>query len=199
MSLDAAAQAQLDQGRYATAYLVDLHFAGGILRLATVPLARVHANGAEYSGLGAGLSVAPITFSEDGRAETIKLTLGLKDDAPLALVLGDVAGYRGRRVRIWLQVFDTAFRAQGEPELEWQGFMEPVRVRHAKVEKGTRREVEMPCSRAGLARSRNAHGLRVTDAQHQQIYPGDLFCEYLGSLLEQPITWLSKRFQEVEA
>lgn len=198
MSLDSTAQAQVNSGRYATAYLLDLHFLSGVLRMATLPLLKVYANGYEYSGLGQALNIAPITFSEDGRAETIKLTLGLKDPALLAAVLGSVAGYRGRRVRIWLQVFTDRFVPVGAPALEWQGFMEPVRVRTQAVEKGFSRQVEMPCARAGMARSRNAQGLRVTDAQQQQRYPGDRFAEYLQDLLEQPVTWLSKRFQEIE-
>lgn len=198
MSLDSAAQAQLDSGQYAAAYLVDMHFLSGVLRLATLPLASINAGGNTYNGLGQALSIAPITHSEDGRADAIKLTLGLKDPALLATTLGSVAGYRGRRVRIWLQVFTSTFQAVGAPALEWQGFMEPVRISASAVPKGFSRTIEMPCSRAGIARSRNAQGLRVTDAQHQQRHPGDLFCQYLQPLLEEPFTWLSKRFQEIE-
>lgn len=196
-SFGAEGDALLQGGRYASAYLLDMHFASGVLRLCTLPL-NVQVNGNEYRGLGEFLGVDPISTSEDGRAEKIKLSLGIANEAMLASVLGNVAGYRGRRIVIWLQLFTSEFKPRGLRQVEWQGYMEPVRVTRRAGQRGITGRIEMPCTRVGLARSRAALGLRVTDAQHQARYPGDLFAQYIQPLVEQPFTWLSKRFQEIE-
>lgn len=189
--------AQLASGRYASAYLVEMQFASGTLYLCTLPLT-VPVAGNTYTGLGRLLRVDPIGTSEDGRADKVKISLSIGDDAVLASVLGNVAGYRGRRVTIWMQLFTDTFKPIGQRRVEWQGYMEPVSVSRSRGQGGITGRIEMPCTRAGLPRSRNSQGLRVTSAQQQQRYPGDLFCEYIQALVEQPYTWLSKRFQEIE-
>ncbi len=196
-SFGAEGDAQLQSGRYASAYLVDMHFAGGVLRLCTLPL-NVTVDGLPYTGVGNFLRIDPISTSEDGRAEKIKLSLGITNEAVLALVMGPATAYRGRRAVISLQLFTSEFKTRGQRQIEWQGFMEPVRIPRQGGQGGTKGRIEMPCTRIGLARSRATLGLRVTDAQQQQRYPGDLFCQYIQSLVEQPYTWLSKRFQEIE-
>lgn len=196
-TLGAEGDAQLASGRYASAYLVDMLFAGGTLNLCTLPIP-VQANGNTYTGLGQFLQVDVVSVSEDGKADKINLSLGITNEAMLANVLGNVAGYRGRRVRIWLAAFSDTFVPKGTPALEWQGFMEPVQISRSLGAQGITGRIKMPCTRAGLARSRNAQGLRVTHAQRLALYPGDLGCEYLATLMEQPTTWLTKRFQEVD-
>ena len=195
-SLGVDGDAQLASGRYASAYLVEMRFASGTLYLCTLPIA-VPVAGNTYTGLGRLLRVDPIATSEDGRADKVKISLSITDDAVLAAVLGNVAGYRGRRVVIWMQLFTDTFKPVGQRSLEWQGYMEPVSITRSAGQGGITGRIEMPCTRAGLPRSRNSQGLRVTHAQQQQRYAGDLFCQYIQALVEQPYTWLSKRFQEI--
>jgi hypothetical protein len=196
-SFGAEGDAQLQSGRYASAHLVDMHFASGVVRLCTLPL-NVSVDGLEYRGVGEYLRIDPISTSEDGRAEKIKLSLGIVNEAMSAAVLGNVSAYRGRRIVISLQLFTSEFKLSGVRQIEWQGFMEPVRVSRQAGQGGIKGRIEMPCTRVGMSRSRATLGLRVTDAQQQLRYPGDLFCQYIQVLKEQPYTWLSKRFQEIE-
>ncbi|MGL4574487.1 MAG: hypothetical protein ACRCV9_06835, partial [Burkholderiaceae bacterium] len=105
---------------------------------------------------------------------------------------GNIAKYRGRQARVYMQVFDAEFVPRGTKVLRWQGYMEPVRVvRNAQA--GT---IELPMTRAGMARARNADGLRVTHAQWSLRHPGERGLEYLQGLINEPFAWLSKRFQE---
>jgi hypothetical protein len=47
-----------------------------------------------------------------------------------------------------------------------------------------------------MSRARNTTGLRLTDAQQQQRYAGDVGLAFMQTLIEQPSLWLSKRFQQ---
>ncbi len=197
-TLGSAGDAQLASGQWGLALLVDLLFADGPLHLCTLPMQVEHIpTGTVYTGLGSQLSVEPIKSSEDASADTIKLSLPLTNDALLAGVVGNVANYRGREVRIWVQLFNDRWQPQGDRALEWRGYMDPVRVQRSRGDSGITGRIELPCTRAGLARARQRTGLRVTHAQQQARYPGDLGCEYVQALVEQPATWLSKRFQEI--
>jgi hypothetical protein len=192
-----AGDAQLSSGEYASALLVELQFADGSVYLSTLPQDK-QVDGIDWQGLDRHLRVEVITTSEDGRPSRIKLSVPIVNQDVLAYALGSVAGYRGRRVSIWMQVFTPTFVPVGTRKIEWFGYMEPVSIsRKAGGQGGDSGRIELPCNRAGQARSRAAQGLRVTDAQQQARYPGDLGCQYTQTLIEQPSTWLSKRFQEV--
>lgn len=166
-TLGAAGDAQLASGRYASAYLVDMHFAGGTLNLCTLPIP-VQANGATYTGLGQFLQVDVVSVSEDGKADKINLSLGITNEAMLANVLGNVAGYRGRRVRIWLAAFSDSFVPQGAPALEWQGYMQPVQISRSLGAQGITGRIKMPCTRAGPGAQPQCPG----PARHPRAAPG---------------------------
>jgi hypothetical protein len=85
------------------------------------------------------------------------------------------------------------------PILRWTGIMDKVRVtrRTSKTESSSG-DVELICQRSGLSRFRNVLGFRMSDAQQQSDYPGDLGLEYTEQLLTNPPVWLSKSFQEIE-
>ena len=106
--------------------------------------------------------------------------------------------YRGRPVRLYLQLFTEAFAPVGTKVHRWTGTMEPVRItRRTQAGGPSSGRIEMPCTRNGMARARNYQGLRLTHAQQQVTYPADLGLEYLQALIEKPALWLSKRFQEI--
>lgn len=196
LSFGTAGDAQLASGAYASGYLIDFEFVDTTVRLSTLPLT-LSDSGYTYTGVGHHLQVEAIAVSEDGVPNRVKVSLSITDDAMLAATTGSVLGYRGRPITIWQQVYTPQFVAVGTRQLEWRGVMEPVRVSRKRGEAGITGRIEMPCSRVGLARSRNAQGLRISNSQQQARYPGDRIAEYLPTLTEQPYTWLSKRFQEI--
>lgn len=180
-------------------WLIELQFTSGTLRLTTAPV-NVPAAGYTWTGLGAVLDVQPVTESADAGTEQLEISLSLVDLAMLALTLGSVEGYRGKRVRMWLQLMTPEYQPVDEPVLRWAGFMEPIKVDRGRAgadlgDDEPRGAIVLPCSRAGLARSRNAPGARLTHAQQQADYPGDTGLRYVRQLVEQPALWLSKKFQ----
>ncbi len=198
IALDATANARIASSVRGVAWLADLEFGTGTIYFTTAPLT-LGANGHTYLGLGSLVEVSPLTESEDSNAEQIVLSLSLVNPAMLAATLGDVGNYRGRRVRLWLQLYDEQFQPAGAPVQRWGGYMDRVTTERkpAPATGGAGGgHLRLECSRAGMARARNAAGLRLTDAQQQQRYPGDLGLAYMQTLIEQPALWLSKRFQQ---
>lgn len=197
LTLDGTASARIAAAVRGVAWLADLDFGTGTVYYTTAPQS-LTANGHSYLGLGDLVGVSPLSESEDSNAEKIKLGFSLVNTAMLAATLGNVDNYRGRRARLWLQLYDEAFQPAGAPVQRWAGFMDRVTVERkpaAATGGASAGVINLECSRAGMARARNLTGLRLTDAQQQQRYPGDLGLQYMQTLIEQPSLWLSKRFQ----
>ena len=57
--------------------------------------------------------------------------------------------------------------------------------------------IKLECLRGGGTRVRNCSGLRISHAQQLEEYPGDMGYEYLQTLVEKPVVWLSRRFLEI--
>jgi hypothetical protein len=194
LSFGTAGDAQLASGVYADCYLVDMHFSDAPVYLSTLSVNRTIA-GNSYIGVGL-LRVDTITTSEDGRPDKVKLSLPLTDETLLGLLLGSAQGYRGREIWVWKQILTGDFVPVGDRQLEWRGYMDPVSIPRQRGEGGITGSIDLPCYRAGMAQARRAEGLRITHAQQQARYPGDKGCEYIAKLVEEPSTWLSKKFQE---
>lgn len=190
---------QHEQAALGAHWLVELDFAAATVYLTTAPV-DVSSGGHIYNGLGAQLAVSGVAESEDAGADRITLSVPVVDVAMLAAVLGPASTYRGRAVRLALQLFDETFAPVGSAVPRWAGYMEPVKVTRSAATPETggagAGRIEMPCNRAGMARARNYQGLRHTNAQQLVRYPGDRGLEYMQALIEAPALWLSKRFQE---
>jgi hypothetical protein len=187
LSFGAAGDAQLLSAARGVAWLVEAEF-DVTLRLSTLP-GDVTIDGATWQGLGQFLQVAPTREAGGGGTTGVTISLSLVNEAMLAATLGNVEGYRGRALRLYLQLFTENMVPVGDKKLRWSGYMNTARTKGSKI--------ELPCSRAGLARSRKASPLRLTNAQQTARYPGDRGLEYLQDLIDRPSLWLSKRFQEV--
>lgn len=199
LALDVDATASLSATVRGAAWLVLLEFTTGTLRFTTAPVT-VTALGESWLGVGNLLELAAVSESVDTAARQLKLSFTAANSAMLAASIGNVDTYRGRRVRVYLQLFGDTFQPVGAPRQRWAGHMDKVQITRQRVpiEGGQAvGRIEMLCNRAGMARARNAQGLRLTDAQQRQRYPGDTGLRYVQTLIEQPSTWLSKRFQEV--
>ena len=198
LAMDSAQLALLASDAAGVVYLVELDFDSGTYRFTTFNMPLTIA-GNTYVATGSLGSVGDIKESQETDAQTLSLSLSIADQAVLAATLGNVEGYRGRPARIYLQLLDAQFRPVGAPKLRFAGEMEPVKVsRDSQPEEGgpVGGKIELPISRAGMSRARNADGLRLTHEQQQVEYPGDRGLEYVRALIERPAQWLSKRFQQ---
>jgi hypothetical protein len=180
-------------------WLIELEFASGTVYATTAPV-DVTTGGNTYTGLGAFVSVAQIVESEDAEPERLVIAVPVVNASMLALVLGDATTYRGRAARLHLQLFNSAFVPVAAPVARWAGYMEPVRVtrNNASGNEAGSGTIEIACHRAGFARARHYQGLRLTHAQQQQRFAGDVGMQYMQGLIEAPALWLSKKFQEFD-
>ena len=190
------------------AWLIELEFLAADLTtpspvyLATWPETK-DIGGKTYLGVGNLVQVSPVAESENPTQQRVTISASVVDTAMKALAIGQVERYRNRRARLYLQTYGETFQPIGTKVLRWSGFMDRVKIPRPRgssiqgVPAPAGGRIELECSRAGVARSRNAEGLRLTNSQQQAEFPGDLGLEYIKELLETPTLWLSKKFQEV--
>lgn len=181
------------------AWLAQLDFSVGTQYLTTAAQS-ITTGGNTYTGLGALVSIDALNESADSAAEKITLSLAVASAAMLSLGLGNVEGYRGRPVRLYLQLFDEQFAPVASPLQRWSGVMDRVQITRQPA--GTASpgasggSIDLQCSRSGMARARHYQGLRLTYQQQLARYPGDTGLRYARTLIEQPALWLSRRFQQ---
>jgi hypothetical protein len=189
---------QHQQSVAGVAWLVELAFVSGTLRYTTAPVT-ITESGNTWLGWGAVASVGSIQESEEVLGDAIALRMSIVDQALIAASLGNVGNYRGRRATLYLQMLDTTFQPVGAKVRRWAGLMDRVEIKRSADQAGdggSTGAIEMRCTRVGVARMRNAGGLRLSTEQQQRRYPGDTGLRYVRTLIEQPSLWLSKKFQE---
>lgn len=155
-----------------------------------------------YRGVGNLVQVSIMNESENPTTEKLTISVSIVDVTMKAMAMGTVERYRNRRIRLYLQTYGDTFRPVGSPVLRWSGRMDRIKIPRQK--EGNDRagapsngRIEIECSRAGSARSRNSDGYRLTASQQKLNFPGDLGLDYMHELIENPTLWLSKKFQEV--
>jgi hypothetical protein len=200
ITLPPETQARLEAGDLSACWLIDLDFLGGVLHLTTYGVTRDFTAGGvvqTYRGVGDALAVDTIKEGEDVRPDQMTISLSLANTAMLGAALGAVHTYRGRPMRVWLQLLDSAGVIAGAAELRFVGVMDKVNVSvDVDGSTGARRgRIDLSCGRKGLMRARHAEGMRLSHQQHQHLYPGDRGLEYLADMIDRPRVWLSKRFQ----
>jgi hypothetical protein len=198
LTLDGTATARAAAGVAGTAWLVTLSFTTGTVRYTTAPV-DITSGGNTYTGLGNLTEVSLLGESENSSAERLTLSLSIVNSSMLASVMGDPTTYKGKAAALSLQLIDDTYQIAGAAVARWQGYMDKVLItRTASPSEGggSSGKIELQCTRAGMARARLATGLRLTAAQLQARYSGDLGLDYVQTLVEQPSLWLSKRFQE---
>lgn len=191
ITLGSSENTSINSGGRGVAWLVDMDFSTGMVRVTTAPV-NVVDGGNTYTGVGNIGTVSEIKESGDTGDQKVTVGISVANSAYLASVLGNVANYRNRAITISLGIFDDKFQLVGSKVPRWSGRMEKVNIKRNK-DGGT---VEMECCRTGMPRSRVAQGLRLSHAQQQLLFPGDMGLQYIRTLIEKPTLWLSKRFQQ---
>lgn len=199
---DVAAAAALNEFARGVHWLIDLHFATGTLYYTTAPVDVVSPNGHTYIGTNGAIQIEDVQESPNNSTASINIKAGVVDTTLMALLSnGDgVNVYRNRIVLLHLQVLTETFKPAGQPIHRWTGVMNPIRISRQKPDEAngnTVAQIELPCQRIGMARSRSRLGLRVVHEQQIVQYPGDLGLEYLKPLVSKPPPWLSIAFQKI--
>lgn len=198
IGINAGQQAVFNASVRGVTLLVDLEFSTGTI-YATTFSSPIVANGHTYTAVGNVLSVSEFRESEVLATDKLTLKVSIVNTAMLAYAIGPASVYRGRPVKIYIQLLNDKWVPVEAPLLRWVGFMDKVRINRQSNQTGEDQgSIDLICQRAGLARFRNTIGYRMTHAQQQLDYPGDMGLEYTESLLNNPPPWMSKRFQTQE-
>ena len=144
------------------------------------------------------MTISGLRESETLSLDKLSLRVSIVDTGMLAYVIGDASEYRNRAVRIYLQLLSAEAQPVQAPILRWSGYMDKVKIERRPSQTGFGGgTIDIECMRAGLARFRKGTGLRLSHAQQQLDYPGDMGLEYTEALVADPPVWLSKAFQKV--
>lgn len=195
LSMDSTAQARVAGTVRGANWLIQLDLTTGTQYLTTWPH-DLTISGQVYTAIN--VHVSDVSESENSAADKVTLAISIVSTSMLALSLGSLDTYRGRKVRLYVQFFDDTFQPAGDPIHYWTGRMEPARVVRQVEDDGSMGRIEFPCTRAGMSRARNADGIRLSDAQQQATYPGDKGYEYIQTLIEKPSQWLTIPFLRQE-
>lgn len=188
--------AQNEQSVVGLAWLVELYFGTGTVRYTTAPVP-ITVGADTYTGYGALVGVSNVAESEELVADQVRLSMSIVDQALIAASLGNVENYRGKAVKIRLQLLTEHFVPAGTPRLRWSGVMDRVEIKRDGDGSGAAGgSIEMICTRSGVARMRRAKGLRLTHEQQQRRFPGDTGVRFVRELIGAPQPWLTKRFQQ---
>jgi len=199
ITLDAGELTLVNSGARGLAVLVELNFLSGVQRFTTWPH-DLPISGNTWIGLKGLGTISPLRDSEDTKTDKLVLSLSIVNTAMLAAAVGSASEYRGRVVTISLQLIDETLKPAGTAKPLWAGEMVGIKITRnsSKMADGNNGgTIDLECARFGTTRSRNAEGLRLTHAQQQARFPGDLGLEYVPKLIEQPQVWLSKKFQTI--
>lgn len=200
IALDAAQSALIASGALAVAALIELDFTApyGTQRYTSWSSDLV-LDGSTYKGIGHILALPTIKASAQASQDTHTLAISSADMSVMALALGPSSSYVGRRARLYTVFMTAEGVVVGVKRLYFTGQMEPVAIAEEADDSGTSTgRIELPLRRLGLARSRNAEGIRMTHAQQQIDYPGDMGLSGMEKMLSST-TWFSKEFQRANA
>lgn len=200
IDFDSAATAVLNSTARGGHWLVEADFTTGTYYATTAPINVVSPNGNTYTGMGNYLQIEEVKETSHADTETLNIRLGIVNKAIFALLTGDQGVYRGRDIRLYMQIFNDKFKPVGQPKMRWAGVMNPIKIEREKpsADNGQAHgSIELPCIRHGLQRSRHHKGIRMTHPQHLRNYPGDLFFQHMEGLIKEPAPWLSIAFQKI--
>ena len=171
-------------------YFVEFQFKSGTSRISTANIP-ITWGGFEWSGVGTLGSIGAIEESDGLDAKPLNFTINAAQPAWLALAVGAVEEYRGRRAKMYMCPLNDAFQMVGVPEKCWSGVMDSLNV-GVNDESGS---ITLRCETSAYGLKRRP-SLRLNAAQHKKDHPDDTGLDYLNGLISNPAVWLSARFQQ---
>lgn len=182
--------AALDGSSVRVALLAEQHFRAGTTRLFN-GFGTVNVAGEDWSGVGTFGSVDGLPQSRAGESSKVTLRLSGVDQTISAMAAASKSDVEGRHCFLWMQLFNDSMQVVGGRIALFWGVMQRLVVdrkaaddRGQGVERGVSLEVENPFS----GRSRPP-GRRYTDADQQQLHPGDQFCRFGPVQRGKIVTW----------
>lgn len=148
--------------------------------------------GYDWLGMGALGSISQVSESDSLESSPVNFGLNVADPSVLALAVGPVEEYRGRRAKLYMCPLNDDYTLIDEPTLCWSGTMDMMSLGVAK-ESGN---ITLKCETAAYSLKRQP-GLRMNAAQQKKRHPADTGFDFLTDLIATPAVWLSRRFQQI--
>jgi hypothetical protein len=200
LTLDSGSNTQIASDARGIPLLIELDFTTGTLYYTTWG-DNITTAGHTYIGIGDLVGIQGLSESDDFAARSLTFVLSGANSAIIAAATGASNTYRRKRARIYAIVTNGTYQAAGARVQRWEGYMDQVSIERSDPATVTddmgSAKVMLKCTRAGVPMSRRSVGLRSTHQQQISVYPTDRGLEYQQGLVEVPVMWLSKRFQQI--
>jgi hypothetical protein len=185
----AAQNAELAKPVTRVVYFVQFDFATATSRLSTANIP-ITWGGFQWSGVGTLGSIGAVEESDGLESKPLNFTINSAQPSWLALAVGPVEEYRGRKATMYMCPLDESFQMVGTPERCWSGVMDTLNV-GVNGESGS---ITLRCETSAYGLKRRPP-FRLNAAQHKKKYPTDTGFDYLNDLVSNPAVWLSTKFQ----
>lgn len=186
----AAQNAELAKPVTRLVYFVEFQFASGTSRLSTANIP-ITWGGFNWAGVGTLGSIGTVEESDGLESKPLNFTINAAQPAWLALAVGPVEEYRGRKAAMYMCPLDESFQMVGTPERCWSGIMDTLSV-GINDDSGT---ITLRCETSAYGLKRRP-SFRLNAAQHKKKNPTDTGLDYLNDLISNPAVWLSAKFQQ---
>jgi hypothetical protein len=153
----------------------------GVGEIATAGLGTLPA--ATWTGAGTLGAVSAVEETAGLRANGVTFTLSGVAASLLAVALGE--HYQGRRARLWLAYFDSAWTPIADPILLVNGKMDQMEL----VDEGGVATIRLSVENRLIDFERPADPGFYTDADQKRRFPGDKGLEYVAKLQNRVIFW----------
>lgn len=120
-------------------------------------------------------------------AQSVTFSLSGVDPRIIALARQQSATVKGRDCAVYVQLFDENWQIVGDRRHVWSGALD---VMTYKASADSTYTVDLTAESIWAGRRKPAHGF-YTDADQQARFPGDLGCQFVGSLPGKTINWPS--------
>jgi len=142
-------------------------------------------DGKTWLGFGDILKIPNLTQVTGGQATSATFALEGVTPAAITRATESETEAKGRPIRVYLQYFDDASQPLGPPLAIASLLMDVVAYRMAGPDL---RSLSISAENLFVNRKRVPHG-RITDADQQERYPGDLGLEFVADLVDVVVTW----------
>ena len=183
-SIGSSFSTQLSSGQLRPFYAVKMECTSGNLLLSTT-YADLTIDSETYIGSGNILNISPITETADTRATGVEIILNGLDSSILSAGLNDDA--QGMAVKIYFGVLTTSTNADAIVDTPYQifsGFIDSMILEEGGEQSTLKFTVENKLVTLEIPVDR-----RYTDQDQQNLYTGDVGCEFVTSLQDKSIAW----------
>lgn len=179
--LETAYDAAVDDATVRIAYLAQLEFPSGTIRVWT-GVGNLSWDSQTWTGVGTLGGISDISEAKGTEAPGVTLQLSGIPSEMLALALDDA--YQGYPAKIYQAMFDAAMAVIVDPVLVFSGRMDVMQITDA----GQTGTIDLTCESHSIDLDRK-RVLRYTHEEQQRLFAGDLGLEFVAAMQDKPIYW----------